>query len=82
MMEKRIQQSRCARKLNEILGEDYKVEYDVCEGGMTYIYYKGEMFKRVLNDEMRPNLNVCDYHVTPQWLFENGFDIQGNKMNW
>lgn len=80
-MEKRVQQSRCARRLNEILGKDYKVEYDVCESGLTYIYFKGEFVKRVPNDEMRSNLNVCDFHVTMQWLFEHGFDMMGNKIN-
>lgn len=80
MIERRIEQSRCARRLNEILGNDYKVEYDACESGMTYIYFKGEMVKRVLNKEMKGSLNVCEFYVTPKWLFEHGYDYHGNKV--
>lgn len=74
-MEKRYEQARWARKLQEILGSDYKVSYDTCESGMTDIYYKGRLFKSVRNKEMRHDLNVCDYRVDYNWMLANGISV-------
>ena len=67
-MEERIMKARIARKLNEILGKDYKVNYDACESGLTDIYYKGILFKSVSNSEIKPDLNVIDFRVNYIWL--------------
>ncbi len=79
-MERRREQSKWARKLQESLGDNYNVCFDLNESGMTVIYFKGELLKQVPNDEMKGSLNVYDFTVTGQWLWEHGFDMAGNKM--
>ena len=60
-MNERTEQIKWANKLEKILGEGYKVEYDVCESGLTMIYYERELIKQVPNEEMKGSLNVNDY---------------------
>ena len=72
-MEKRREQIKWANKLQDILGSDYKVSYDTCESGMTDIYYKGTLLKRVPNEEMKGSLNVCDYRADYNWKMQHGF---------
>lgn len=76
-MGKRHEQVKWAMKLQEKLGEDYKVNYDACESGFTDVFYKGVLVKRVPNEEMRGNLNVYDYTVNYIWKAEHGFSIYG-----
>lgn len=71
-MEKRKEQARWARKLQEILGTDYTVSYDTCESGMTDVFFKGILVKSVRNSEMKGNMNVYDYTVDYKWKREHG----------
>jgi len=62
----RAQQAEIAAKLQNALNKgerngNYKIEFDMCDSSMTYCYYKGELYKRVLNDEMVPSLNVTEF---------------------
>ena len=62
----RAQQAEIATKLQTILnnGEyngDYKIYFDACESGMTDCYYKGELYKQVPNDEMKPSMSVSEF---------------------
>ena len=46
---------------NNLRGDEYKVNYDVCESGFTCVYKNGECVHRVPNTEMVGSLNVYDY---------------------
>lgn len=71
-MEKRAEQSKWARKLQEILGSDYMVLFDACESGMTDVFFKGILVKSVRNREMKGSMNVYDYTVDYKWKREHG----------
>lgn len=72
MNEKRAERNRIARKLNEILGTEYKVVFDACESGLTDIYFREVLLKSVPNSEMRSDLNVNDYRADYRWRMDNG----------
>lgn len=72
MNTKTHEEATWAMKLQEILGQDYRVHYDVCESGFTEIYYKDILVKRVLDEEMNGNLNVYDYTVNAEWKMAHG----------
>lgn len=74
-MAKRHEELKWATKLQEILGDNYKVSHDTRESGMTNIYFKNVLVKRVPNEEMKGSLNVCDYTVNDNWKREHGFSI-------
>ena len=63
-----IRELETSQKLQDALGEEYEVRYDLLESGMTYFYYnldKGRsvLYKVALNTDMVPNLNVVDYVI-------------------
>ena len=60
-MYNRAKEASIAAKLQGILGDGYEIAYDVNESCFTNCYYKGHLYKKVPNYEMRSDLNVCDY---------------------
>jgi len=60
-MTSRANEAKIACKLQGFLGDDYEIKYDACDSGMTFCYYKGQLYKQVANSEMRGSLNVGDY---------------------
>lgn len=76
-MAKRQEEVKWARKLQEVLGNDFRVSYDTCESGMTDVYYKGILYKTVRNEEMRHDMNVYDYTPDYNWKMAHGFNIFG-----
>lgn len=61
------EQRKWAMMLQKILGEGYEIRHDACESGMTDCYYKGTLYKRVENTEMKGSLNVHDFRV-PEYM--------------
>lgn len=60
-MEDRKQGIALAARLQDLLGEGYKVCYDQCESCMTYVYYKGYLVKAVPNEEINPHMSVYSF---------------------
>lgn len=64
----RAQQSEWATRLQTALNGgsyngDYSVRFDDGESGMTRLYYRGEQYMAVPNEEMTGSVNVPDYKV-------------------
>ncbi|MBR3385219.1 MAG: hypothetical protein IKG69_08500 [Atopobiaceae bacterium] len=67
----RAQQSEWATRLQTALNGgsysgDYSVRFDEGESGMTRLYYRGEQYMAVPNEEMTGSVNVPDYKVRRQ----------------
>ena len=60
-MENRIEGIKWAARLQEALGDGYKVNYDECEGCMTRVYYRGHLVKSVPNTEINGSIDVCAF---------------------
>ena len=65
-----------AMKLQAALGDGYKVHYDLCESGMTVVYYMGNVIHEVPNSAMSGSINVSDYTATQQMLMEYHFGLR------
>lgn len=60
-MESRREGIKWASRLQEALGDGYKVNYDECEGCMTRVYYKGYLVKSVPNTEINGSMDVYSF---------------------
>lgn len=59
----REQEIKWANKLQQVLGYEYRVLYDVCDSGMTEVWCGNVMVKRVINSEMTGKINVNEFRL-------------------
>ena len=57
----RAQEAELARRMQEALGEGYKVMYDDCESGMTRFSYNGYEYMEIPNGTM--TMSIGDYRA-------------------
>lgn len=57
------QEIKWANKLQQVLGDEYRVYYDICDSGLTEVWCGNVMVKRVLNSEMNGKINVNDFRL-------------------
>lgn len=59
----REQEIKWANKLQQVLGDEYRVLYDVCDSGTTEVWCGTVMVKRVFNSEMTGKINVNEFRL-------------------
>ena len=71
-----------AIRLREVLGSDYMVDFDSCESGLTRLYYKGVLYKEVLNTEMVPEINVIEFSAPQELKYRIHFGLPVDGRSW
>ena len=59
-------QRQVAASLQDILGEDFRIEHDSGDSGITRCYFRGVPCKEVPDTSMTGDLNVSDFRC--DWL--------------